>query len=88
MRRAKTTGYVASDSKERRIIKARYFARSMISKGQSEEEANKIAAKYYHVAERDVKYHCDEDYDDDIYFFCGSMVPIAASEIFDEGEFC
>lgn len=83
----KTTGYIPSDTEDRRIMKARYFAKSMISKGQSEEEANRIAAKYYHVDENDVKYHCD-DSNDDIYFFCGSAIPIAASEIFDEGDFC
>lgn len=80
-------GYIPSDSEDRRIIKARYFAKSMISKGQSEEEANRIAARYYHVEESAVKYHCD-DSDDDIYFFVNSAIPLAASEIFDAGDFC
>lgn len=80
-------GYVPSDSEDRRIIKARCFAKSMILKGQSEEEANRIAARYYHVEESDVKYHCD-DIDDDIYFFVNGAIPLAASEIFDAGDFC
>ena len=87
MSEKKTTGYIPSDTEERRIMKARCFAKSMVSKGQSEEEANRIAAKYYHVDESDVKNHCD-DIEDDIYFFCGSAIPVAASEIFDEGDFC
>lgn len=87
MSELKATGYIPSDTEERRIMKARYFAKSMISKGQSEEKANRIAAKYYHVDESNVKYHCEEG-NDDIYFFCGSAIPIAASEIFDEGDFC
>lgn len=87
MSELKTTGYIPSDSEERRIQKARFFAKSMISKGQSEEEANRIAARYYHVDESYVKYHCD-DSDDDIYFFVNGAIPLAASEIFDEGDFC
>lgn len=87
MNKLKTTGYIPSDTEERRIIKARYFAKSMIAKGQSEKEANRIAAKYYHVSEENVRYY-DTNIDDDTYFFCGSMTPIAASEIFDEGDFC
>lgn len=87
MSKPKNTGYIPSDSEDRRIMKARCFAKSMMSKGKSEKEANRIAAKYYHVDESDVKYHSD-DIDDDIYFFCGSVCPIAASEIFNEGDFC
>lgn len=87
MSKTKNTGYIPSDSEYRRIIKARCFAKSMISKGQREEEANRIAANYYHVKESDVKYHCD-DSDDDIYFFVNGAIPLAASEIFDAGDFC
>lgn len=87
MSELKTTGYIPSDSEDRRIMKARYFAKSMISKGQSEEESNRIAAKYYHVNESDVKNHSD-DIDDDIYFFVNGAIPLAASEIFDAGDFC
>lgn len=81
------TGYNPDDTEKRRIMKARYFARSMIAKGQNETDANRIAAKYYHVDENDVKYRVDDN-DDDIYFFCGSASPIAASEIFDPSDFC
>ncbi len=42
MSETKTTGYIPSDTEERRIIKARYFARSMISKGQNEEETESL----------------------------------------------
>lgn len=87
MSEPKTTGYIPSDSEDRRIMKARYFAESMISKGQNEEDAIRIAARYYHVNENDVKYHSD-DSDDDIYFFVNGAIPLAASEIFDVGDFC
>lgn len=83
----KTTGYIASDTEDRRIIKARCFVKSMVSKGQSKDNAIRIAAKYYHIKVEDLEYHNDDD-DDDIYFFCGSAIPIAASEIFDPGDFC
>lgn len=87
MSELKITGYNPSDSEDRRIMKARYFAKNMVSKGQSEEEANRIAARYYHVDENDVNNHND-DIDDDIYFFVNGAIPLAASEIFDEGDFC
>lgn len=87
MSELKTTGYIQSDTEERRVMKARYFAKSMISKGQSEEEANRIAARYYHVDENDVKNYSD-DSGDDIYFFVNGAIPLAASEIFDVGDFC
>ena len=87
MSKKKTTGYIHSDSEDRRIMKARFFARSMESKGQPEEEANRIAAKYYHVSEDSVRYYSN-DLDDDIYFLVGNAIPVVASEIFDEGDFC
>lgn len=86
MSKTKTTGYIPSDSEDRRIMKARCFAKSMMSKGQPEEEANRIASKYYHVAEDAVR---DSGYlDDDVYFFVNGAIPVAASEIFDAGDFC
>lgn len=86
MSKTKTTGYLPTDSEDRRIMKAKCFAKSMISKGQPEEEANRIATKYYHVAEDAVRN--SDDLDDDIYFNVGSIAPLAASEIFDAGDFC
>lgn len=86
MSKTKTTGYIPSDSEDRRIMKARCFAKSMMSKGQPEEEANRIAAKYYHVAEDAVRY--SDELDDDIYFLVDGAIPVAASEIFDAGDFC
>lgn len=86
MSKTKTTGYIPSDSEDRRIMKARCFAKSMMSKGQPEEEANRIAANYYHVEEDAVRY--SDDLDDDIYFLVCGAIPVAASEIFDAGDFC
>ena len=86
MSKKKTTGYIPSDSENKRIMKARCFAKSMVSKWQPEEEANRIAANYYHVTEDSVRYR--NELDDDIYFFVGSAIPVAASEIFDSGDFC
>ena len=86
MNETKTTGYIPSDSEDKRIMKARCFAKSMMSKGQPEGEANRIAAKYYHVAEDAVRN--SDNLDDDIYFNVGSIAPLAASEIFDAGDFC
>lgn len=86
MSKKKTTGYIPSDSENKRIMKARCFAKSMVSKGQPEEEANRIAAKYYHVLEDAVL--DSDDLDDDIYFLVGGAIPVAASEIFDAGDFC
>ena len=79
-------GYNPQDSEEKRVWKAHKFMESMERKGQPHDEALRIASRYYHVKEEDVNQEpCDED--DDIYFFCGSAVPVAASEIFNEGDF-
>lgn len=86
MSKTKTTGYLPTDSEDRRIMKARCFAKSMIAKGQHEDNAIRIAARYYHVAQDAVR--DSGDLDDDIYFFVNGAIPVAASEIFDAGDFC
>lgn len=80
-------GYDPSDPEERRVMKAHYFRKSMISKGQSEAGALRIASNYYHVPEESVKnFSFPESPDDDVWFMLGSY-PIAASEMLNEGDF-
>lgn len=82
-------GYDPSDPEERRVMKAHYFKKSMISKGQSEANALRIASSYYHVPEESVKNFSfpESPEDDDIWFMLGGHTPIAASEMLNEGDF-
>ena len=84
-------GYDPSDSEERRVMKAHYFKESMISKGQSEADALRIASNYYHVPEESVRDFAFPDspdpLDDDVWFLLGGHTPVAASEMLNEGDF-
>ena len=60
-------GYDPSDSEERRVMKAHYFKKSMISKGQPEADALRIASNYYHVPEESVKNFSFPESPDHIY---------------------
>jgi len=84
----KTTGYNPKDSEDRRIQKACCFYRSMVSKGQSKDDALRIASRYYHVNESDVRNILEAEYDDDVYFMVNGAIPISASEMLDPGDFC
>lgn len=81
------TGYDPKDSKERRIFKASCFYKSMQKKGQDKKVALQVASKYYHVPEKLVRECAESEYDDDVYFMLNGAIPIAASDIFDPGEF-
>lgn len=48
-------GYDPGDPEERRAMKAHYFWKSMISKGQPEADALRIASNYYRVPEESVR---------------------------------
>ncbi len=83
-------GYTANDAYDRRKTKAAYFVKAMIQKGQQKDKALQIASRYYHVKEDDVRELTDygDEGDDDVYLFCGSAIPVSASEIYDPGDFC
>ena len=81
-------GYNPNDSKERRVEKAACFYRSMVAKGQSKDDALRIASEYYRVYESDVHDCLVNEYDDDVYFMVNGAIPVAASEVFDPGDFC
>lgn len=84
-------GYDPEDSEERRVRKALYFWKSMISKGQPEADALRIASNYYHVPEESVRNFATPDsldpLDDDIWFMLDGYMPISASEMLNEGDF-
>lgn len=81
-------GYDPKDTKERRVFKACCFCKSMQKKGQDRDVALQIASKYYHVPEDLVREYVEGEENDDIYFMINSAIPIAASDIFDPGDFC
>lgn len=82
------SGYDPNDSESRRVMKASCFVKSMIKKGQSSDNAFRIASSYYHVSEKKVRAYEENAYDDDTYFFVNGAIPVAASEMFDSGDFC
>lgn len=81
-------GYDPNDTEQCRIEKACCFVKSMMRKGQSHDDAIRIASGYYHVKGTDVKAMLEDDeLDDDVYFFANGAVPVSASELLDEGAF-
>lgn len=87
---SETKGYNPKDPLERRVMKAWYFFRSMVKKGQAEDKAFQIAHRYYHVPEKSLREYDTQRtdaWDDDVYFTNGAIF-ISASEMLNEGDFC
>lgn len=82
------SGYDPKDSEEKRVFKAFCFYKSMIKNGQDKNIALQVASKYYHVTKDLICEYTEYEYDDDIYFMINGAIPIAASEMFDPGDFC
>lgn len=82
-------GYDPNDTEQRRLEKACCFVKSMKRKGQTHDDAVRIASGYYHVKDTDVKAMLEDDeLDDDVYFLVNGAIPVSASELMDDGDFC